>query len=396
MRITRKTKVSQGFLLWSWPFWYKLLTDKAYAKICELGIHIPNSIERDARSKWAIRTTTTRNLTCIAQNPITHKSCLNQASIESLTVKFKRRVRVFQCLCGTDNTTGRLASKTRQIAWTDVECTGYATITTTIRTDSKYISSTCYSVDLKLAVAQETIAVNSIHGILSHTDRCEQERTTSRDPRINLHPSIRDFALNELRSGLPLHLLQIKCRAEAVRLWGESFGDSTYRYRLEPYDSSSLYRTRAREIGIKQRTSAESNLHTWFRSMMLVLQILASLVPACSIMLPPLLKMILVFLADLRSSSRLLSNEKLLGCMVTNDNCLWMGHSVFLLHVFLFSFSWSSMSTTMAFLLPTLSSLHAMMLKQLMQATILGFWLSFLGTIRLGWEETQYLRNSTF
>jgi hypothetical protein len=94
---------------------------------------------------------------------------------------------------------------------------GYATTTTTLHTDSKYISITCYAIHLNPALAQETNPVNLIYGIPSHIDPYEQERTTSGHPIISLHPLICEFSLNELRRGLPLPLLQIKCQAEAVR-----------------------------------------------------------------------------------------------------------------------------------------------------------------------------------
>ena len=55
----------------------------------------------------------------------------------NLIVEFERKICVFQCLCGTDNTVGSHASKKRQIAWEDVGCPAWARITATARQDSK-------------------------------------------------------------------------------------------------------------------------------------------------------------------------------------------------------------------------------------------------------------------
>jgi hypothetical protein len=45
-----------------------------------------------------------------------------------------------------------------------------------------------------------------------------------------------------------------------------AIGDSSHRYILADHESTSLYRTVARESGIPQRTAAQDNLHLWFNS----------------------------------------------------------------------------------------------------------------------------------
>jgi len=100
--------------------------DSAYIILNDLRLHLPSSgIERDARSKWAVRWSKTEPLKKL------------QATDGNLVVEFERKTCVFQCLCGTDNTVGSHASKKRQIAWEDVGCPAWVRITATAQQDSK-------------------------------------------------------------------------------------------------------------------------------------------------------------------------------------------------------------------------------------------------------------------
>ena len=60
-------------------------------------------------------------------------------------------------------------------------------------------------------------------------------------------------------------IIQLKCRNEAIRIYGNAIGDNTHRFRLEPHDASSIYRTHATSLGITQRSCPEENLDKWFR-----------------------------------------------------------------------------------------------------------------------------------
>jgi hypothetical protein len=86
-----------------------------------------------------------------------------------------------------------------------------------------------------------------------------------RDPSIPLHPDLRLYALSLLRDNIPLSQLKALCKTWATKLWGKEMGDTHHRYRLNDHDSSSLYRTLARERGIGQSTAAEGNLELWLR-----------------------------------------------------------------------------------------------------------------------------------
>ena len=109
------------------------------------------------------------------------------------------------------------------------------------------------------------IAIDEISGILDHTDACKEQIEMDRNPRVPLCPELRDFALCLLRKSTPLSLLRSECTTWAENRYPGITGNKTHRYRLTTHDSSSLYRTVARECGIPQRSAAEENLNKWFR-----------------------------------------------------------------------------------------------------------------------------------
>jgi hypothetical protein len=85
-----------------------------------------------------------------------------------------------------------------------------------------------------------------------------------RDPHIPIHPDLRTYALGLLREKTPLAVVREKARQFAVERWGDAPGSEHYRFRLRDHDSSSLYRSLNKEIGILPHTEAQLNLHQWF------------------------------------------------------------------------------------------------------------------------------------
>ncbi|KAL6307979.1 hypothetical protein BKA93DRAFT_707554, partial [Sparassis latifolia] len=198
----------------------------------ELELYIPTEVDHDAHSKWSVKKT---------------KSSEVKSKIDGTGLM--RQHRLFQCLCGTDHTIGRRAAKTREVAWENVGCMGFAMVTTTHEKCS-----------MKL------ISVDEVASILDHNDTCQQATEMLHSPCLPLHPDLRDYAMSLLRRREPIRLVRSKCLSWAKEHWQEQQGDGSHRFHLTPYDSSSLYRTAARERGIPQRSSAADNLDCWFHS----------------------------------------------------------------------------------------------------------------------------------
>jgi hypothetical protein len=55
-------------------------------------------------------------------------------------------------------------------------------------------------------------------------------------------------------------------RRFAESQWPKQAGSNTHRYLLSTHETSSLYRTAARELGVPQRSAAAENLDRWFRA----------------------------------------------------------------------------------------------------------------------------------
>ncbi|KAJ7799023.1 hypothetical protein B0H14DRAFT_3886261 [Mycena olivaceomarginata] len=197
---------------------------------------VPTS--RDVQSKFAILRTSANVLTG-AKVPVK---------------RYKRITRFLQCQCGVDHTTGRFAKKgsaaTRQIPWPDVGCLVFI----------KIVSLHDLQRDGQL------IAIDHISGVLDHSPACEDIIEMSRNPRVGLHPELREYALSLLRKKAPISLIRSECATWAKEKWGSSPGDSSFRYILTPHDSTSLYRSYAAECNISQRSAAEDNLDRWFNS----------------------------------------------------------------------------------------------------------------------------------
>ena len=79
-----------------------------------LGLHIPDEIVRDVRSKYSIRNTDRKIV-----------------KARSSKKTYSQYTRLYQCLCGTDHQTGKKPSKDREIGWKDVACTSWVKLVIT-------------------------------------------------------------------------------------------------------------------------------------------------------------------------------------------------------------------------------------------------------------------------
>ncbi|KAJ6557679.1 hypothetical protein B0H19DRAFT_946319, partial [Mycena capillaripes] len=206
--------------------------DYAFQVFTDFDLHLPNEVDRDVRSKLVIVTSTKDSVTS-----------------KDKTTTFTRYRALYQCQCGTDHTAGRHASKKREMAWGNVDCRCWFRVTTTH-----------FLLDSKLVL----LTIDEIMGDFSHSAPCLDVDQMTRDPRIPLHPLLRDYALSLLRRNIPLPQIRQHCREWAHERWGAAIGDGTHRYFFSDHESTSLYRTVARESGIPQRTAAQDNIHLWF------------------------------------------------------------------------------------------------------------------------------------
>ncbi|KAJ7149105.1 hypothetical protein C8R46DRAFT_916478, partial [Mycena filopes] len=206
--------------------------DRAFQAFSDFSLHLPNEIDRDARSKLVIVTST--------------KDTVNSVDKSR---KFTRYRAIYQCQCGIDHTSGRLASKKREIAWENVDCGCWFRITTTHYEPTHML-----------------LTIDEILGDFTHSATCLDKDTMNRSPRIPLHPLVRDYALSLLRKNIPLTQLRQHCREFSHARWGVEVGDAVHRYVLTDHETTSLYRTIARESGIPQRSTAQDNLHHWFNT----------------------------------------------------------------------------------------------------------------------------------
>ena len=108
------------------------------------------------------------------------------------------------------------------------------------------------------------ITVDEIFGDFTHSYRCLDTELMDQNPRIGLHPAICNHALQLLHDRVPLLQVCDLSHRYAIKQFGETPGDHQYQYILNLKESTSLYRTLAREQGIRQWTLAEDNLDAWF------------------------------------------------------------------------------------------------------------------------------------
>jgi hypothetical protein len=62
---------------------------------------------------------------------VQNKYAIQKTDAKTISGKWRRITRYFQCQYGIDNTTGRLASKERQIPWKNVGCMSWVKLLTT-------------------------------------------------------------------------------------------------------------------------------------------------------------------------------------------------------------------------------------------------------------------------
>jgi hypothetical protein len=111
------------------------------------------------------------------------------------------------------------------------------------------------------------LSIDEIHGILDHSEACEETQVMDRNLATRLHPELHEFAMSLIQNNIPLIQIQLQCRDWAHRWWGANVaGDAHYQYLLNEKESTSLYQMHYWELGIPQRSGAEENLDLWFWS----------------------------------------------------------------------------------------------------------------------------------
>ncbi|TFK46763.1 hypothetical protein OE88DRAFT_1637590, partial [Heliocybe sulcata] len=196
--------------------------DYAQAVLQQCQLYLDPIFPCDIQSKYAIRNTHTREI-----NGRDHKT------------KYTRMVCLVQCQCGSDHTDRHQPSKKPQRPWKDVGCGFWVEIT--------------------------SVHLNCISGMPEHCVECAAEVEMIQMPQVPLHPVIWEHALQLLHDGLTIRLVEKECNKKANELFGNSVGDEHACYHLEPYESTSLYRTIVRESGLKQWSKTVENLDRWFR-----------------------------------------------------------------------------------------------------------------------------------
>ncbi|KAJ7165212.1 hypothetical protein C8R46DRAFT_901169 [Mycena filopes] len=181
-----------------------------------MGAHIPAEIDRDVRSKLVIRKSD--------HNPIAK-------------------------MCGSNNEVGHHTSKRRDMPRKNVGCGFWIQITTT---------------HMSLDPKSELLTIDEIIGDFTHSAECQMLDVMDKNPPMPLHPKLRAEALSLLRLRVPLAQLKQLCRVWAQTKWGAAVGDASYRFVLNDHETTSLYRTPARERGIAQ-APPQNNIDLWFR-----------------------------------------------------------------------------------------------------------------------------------
>ncbi|KAJ7289591.1 hypothetical protein C8J57DRAFT_1445548 [Mycena rebaudengoi] len=203
--------------------------DSALELLISLGAHIPSEITRDVCSKLVIRTSDSNDINSINKN-----------------TKFVRWRRIYQCICGSDHQEGNRAGTRRDMPYQNVGCAFWIKLTTTH-----------HGKDMILTI-------DEITGNFTHSDACQEITTMDKDPRIPLHPDLRSYALSLFRIRVPLSQVKQLCREFAQKKWGAVSGNNSFRFVLNDHETTSLYRTLARERGMPQ-APPQDNLDSWFR-----------------------------------------------------------------------------------------------------------------------------------
>ncbi|KAG1724782.1 hypothetical protein EDB19DRAFT_1897860 [Suillus lakei] len=188
--------------------------NSAFQQLTQLALHVPNQIPHDVRTKFSIRHATW-------SNPLK-----GRAKTVTAAGKYSRCTRIYQCSCGMDT-----SADNREIPWDNVDCLAWVQLIATY--------------DISDDENPRLLTIDKISGIFDHCVQCQELIKMSCNPRIPLHPDMREYALTYAK-------------------WGLAPGNNHYRYMLSDHESSLMYQTLANEIGIPQCSVAEDNLDCWF------------------------------------------------------------------------------------------------------------------------------------
>ncbi|KZT19353.1 hypothetical protein NEOLEDRAFT_1152038 [Neolentinus lepideus HHB14362 ss-1] len=192
---------------------------QAHQMIQQLDLYLPEIWPQEIQAKLAIRNT---NKWTIGK---AHTYC--------------HVMRLYQCGCGTDHTTGHQGSKSQGIPWTNMGCMFWVEITTTHVTVDK-------------SKAGGLLTIDQISGILDHSAMCQDLTEMNHEPIAPLHPEIREYALNLLCEGWPMQQVRTQTEKWRKEKFGDAPSDTHFRFMLHNEESLSLYRTLVRESSVGQ------------------------------------------------------------------------------------------------------------------------------------------------
>ncbi|KAG0707973.1 hypothetical protein DFH29DRAFT_994602 [Suillus ampliporus] len=207
----------------------------AFKLLSSLGLHIPDEIQCDVRSKYSIHSTD-------------HKEV--KGKVKNSHHIYTHCTQIYQCLCGTDHQAGKRPSKDQQIGWENITCISWIKIVSTHDDMDKN--------------SKKMLCIDEIAGIFDHTEACESLLEMDCNPQIGLHPEIRTFALSLVKLQVPITQLQQCCHEFAKDKFGDAPGNTHHRFILNDHETTSLYHTYFAELGVPQRLAAKENLKKWF------------------------------------------------------------------------------------------------------------------------------------
>ncbi|KAJ6557769.1 hypothetical protein B0H19DRAFT_945764 [Mycena capillaripes] len=209
-------------------------------------MHIPTEIKRDVRSKLVIVHSD--------HNSVNWYNSTRKKTDPSNSTKFELWHGAYQCTAGSDNTTGHHTGNHRDMPWKDVGCMFWVKLISTHHGKKD-------GTNLHLFIHLEILTIDEVAGEFTHFAECQAQTEMELNPRIPLHPELREYALSLLQICVPLSQLKQLCRTWAETKWGVVPGDHSFRFVLSNHETTSLYQTLARKHGIPQ-----DNLHLWFCS----------------------------------------------------------------------------------------------------------------------------------
>ncbi|KAJ8085883.1 hypothetical protein PM082_004702 [Marasmius tenuissimus] len=219
----------------------------------ELNLYIPSQNQCEVNAKLACAESKPHELT---NSKVSVLCCREHAQYEPIKERYNHREYLFQCQAGVDHTRGRNAAKTgkRNIPWANIDCTCWIKVVVTFDTQAED--------------ASYFIAINQLSGVLLHSEACQVLFDVENDPPIPLHPLVRSWALELILQGSSLYFLRTEIKEFVQQIFGEDAGrgSKSHHFFLESHDTSTLYCTARRFFGVRQRTSPEKTLDSWFHS----------------------------------------------------------------------------------------------------------------------------------